>query len=75
MFGQSTFADDERFDELKKAAGPLVRFLQRYYDPMTVAVVDISHAEIYRADMGMPLSAADHPVGQVPDEPAEKCTL
>lgn len=49
----------ERFEELEKASKPLIDFLNKYYDPMTVAIVTEGRVDILRNEMGMPLEVRD----------------
>lgn len=44
------------FDELAKAARPLVELLKKKRDPMTMAIVTEWHVEIVRNEMGCPVN-------------------
>ena len=48
-----------KFNELEQASKPLIDFLNKYYDPMTKAVVTEGHVEILSSEMGMPLEVRD----------------
>ncbi|WP_291636655.1 hypothetical protein [Clostridium sp.] len=48
-----------KFKELKEASKSLVEFLNKYYDPMTKAIVSEGHVEIVRNEMGTPLKVRD----------------
>ena len=49
----------EKFKELETATKPLLDFLNKYYDPMVMAVVTLSRVEILTGEMGMPLEVKD----------------
>jgi len=51
--------ENERFAELEKAAKPMVDFLNKYYDPMTIAIVEEGRVEILVKTIGMPLEIRD----------------
>jgi hypothetical protein len=49
------------FEELKKAAEPLVAFLQKYYDPMCQVVVTTGEVTVMRLEMGGGYEIYDKP--------------
>lgn len=49
----------EKFNELEEASKPLVDFLNKYYNPMTIAIVREGRVEILVNDMGLPLEVRD----------------
>lgn len=49
----------DKFKELKQASKPLIDFLNKYYDPMTTAIVTEGRVDIVRNEMGMPLEVRD----------------
>lgn len=49
----------EKFNSLEVASRPLVDFLNKYYNPMTIAVVREGRVEILVSDIGMPLEVRD----------------
>lgn len=56
---KSRSIDKEKFNYLEEAARPLVNFLNKYYDPMTIAIVSEGSIEILREEMGTPLKVRD----------------
>ena len=51
--------DKDKFKELEEASKPLIDFLNKYYNPMTTAIVTEGRVDILTNDMGMPLEVRD----------------
>ena len=51
--------EQEKFIELERASKPIIDFLNKYYDPMTIAIVTEGKVDIYQAKIGMPLEVRD----------------
>jgi len=51
--------DQVKFSELKQASKPLIDFLNKYYNPMTIAIVTEGRVDILSNEMGMPLEVRD----------------
>jgi hypothetical protein len=47
------------FEELQKAAQPLIDILYKYYDPHTVIMVEQTSVEILCGNMATPIEARD----------------
>lgn len=59
-FTDNPFYDSNmKFNELEEAAKPLIEFLNKYYDPMTTAIVSEGRIDILRKEMGVPLEVRD----------------
>ena len=48
-----------QFEELEKAVKPMIDFLNKYYDPMTTAIITEDRIDIVRNEMGMSLVRRD----------------
>ena len=57
--GKFTVLKIDKFAELEIASKPLIDFLNKYYDPMTTAIVTEGRVDILVSDMGMPLEVRD----------------
>lgn len=53
--GQRKDINRDKFEELNQAVQPLIEFLNKYYNPMTSAIVTEGRVDIVVNDMGMPL--------------------
>ena len=51
--------DKNKFNELEVASKLLVDFINKYYNPMTIAIVREGRVEILSEEMGMPLEVRD----------------
>lgn len=51
--------DQIKFSELERASKPLIDFLNKYYNPMTIAIVTEGRVDILSNEMGMPLEVRD----------------
>jgi len=49
----------DKFNELEIAVQPLIEFMNKYYDPMSYAVLTEGRCEILRNDMGIALKVRD----------------
>jgi hypothetical protein len=59
-FYDSEYDDSKtKFSELKEAAKPLIEFLNKYYDPMTTAIITEGRIDILTNEMGIPLEVRD----------------
>jgi len=56
---KSVVPEKAKFEELKEASKLLIDFLNKYYDPMTSAIVTEGRVDIVRNEMGMPLEIRD----------------
>jgi len=45
----------EEFELLKQAAQPMINYLNKFYDPMTFAVITEGYVKIVVEEMGVPL--------------------
>jgi len=50
---------DTKFEELEKAVKPMIEFLNKYYNPMTTAIITEGRVDIVSNEMGMPLKVRD----------------
>jgi len=51
--------EKDKFKELEEAVKPLIEFLNKYYSPMTTAIVTEGRVDILVNNMGMPLEVKD----------------
>ena len=51
--------ENTKFEELEKAVKPLIEFLNKYYNPMTSAIVTEGRVDIVSNEMGMNLEVRD----------------
>ncbi|WP_297419171.1 hypothetical protein [Clostridium sp.] len=49
----------DKFEELKEISQPLVNFLNKHYNPHTIAIVKEGRVEILIEDMCVPLEVRD----------------
>lgn len=50
---------EEEFELLKQAAKPMIDYLNKFYNPMTSAVITEGYVKIVAEEMGMPLEVRD----------------
>jgi len=51
--------DKTKFKELEEASKPLIDFLNKYYNPMTTAIVTEGRVDIVSNEMGVILEVRD----------------
>lgn len=56
---QKTGRDENIHDELRRAATPLLEFLNTHYDPHTYAIVTEGRVEVVRGEISSPLPVRD----------------
>jgi len=57
--GSYEVAFENSFYALEKASKPLIDYLNKYYNPMTTAIVTEGRVDIVSNEMGMPLKVRD----------------